>query len=112
MGHTALHKVGEYFAGCGKFFCSLATVVLPDTVTEVGRGFLDECGPVEVISGSTAVQAAVAEHNANGFWNYESETGNTDSADDVSEEFDSDDESSVESELVIPSSFCPYLRLL
>ena len=61
MGHTALQQVGEYFA----FDCqSLTTVVLPDTVTEVGKVFLTECGRVQVTSGSTAVQAAAAEHNA------------------------------------------------
>ena len=59
MGHTALQTVGSCFAaGCS----SLTTVVLPDTVTEVGRGFLDECGRVEVRSGSTAVQDAAAEY--------------------------------------------------
>ena len=61
MGHTALHTVGGYFA----FRClSLTTVVLPDTVTEVDTMFLLECGRVQVTSGSTAVQAAAAEHNA------------------------------------------------
>ena len=43
---------------------NLTTVVLPDTVTEVSSEFLDECGRVEVRSGSTAVQAAASEHNA------------------------------------------------
>ena len=38
-------------------------MVLPDTVTEVGSEFLYKCGRVEVRSGSTAVQAAAAEHN-------------------------------------------------
>ena len=61
MGHTALHTVGRYFAsGCK----SLTTVVLPDTVTEVGTVFLSRCGRVEVTSGSTAVLAAASEHNA------------------------------------------------
>ena len=60
MGHTALHTVGKSFA----MSCySLTTVVLPDTVTEVGKDFLKGCGRVEVTSGSTAVQAAAAEHN-------------------------------------------------
>ena len=60
MGHTTLHTVGEMFAAdCS----SVTTVVLPDTVTEVGKEFLDGCGRVEVRSGSTAVQTAAAEHN-------------------------------------------------
>ena len=61
MRHTALHTVGGGFAyGC---YC-LTTVYLPDTVTEIGRGFLNGCRRVEVISGSPAVQAAAAKHNA------------------------------------------------
>ena len=58
MRHTVLHTVGEYFAcGCPR----LTTVMLPDTVTEVGVGFLDGCGRV-VTSGSTTVQAATKKH--------------------------------------------------
>ena len=61
MRHTALRKIGQHFAGeCSR----LTTVYLPDTVTEVGRNFLFCSRRVEVISGSTAVQAAAAEHNA------------------------------------------------
>ena len=61
MRQTALHTVREFFAvRCLR----LTTVYLPDTVTEVGRGFLSGCGHVEVISGSNAVQAAAADHNA------------------------------------------------
>ena len=65
MGHTALHTVGELFAG----YCfRLTTLVLPDTVTRarVGIYFLHGCNPVEVTRRSTAVQAAVSEHNTCG----------------------------------------------
>ena len=50
-----MSRVGDHFAhDC----LSLTTVVLPDTVTEVGEDFLTMCGRVEVTSGSAAVQAA------------------------------------------------------
>ena len=60
MGPTALQTVGHGFAA----FCRrLTTVVLPETVTEIGEGFLHMCGRVEVTGGSSAVQAAAAQHN-------------------------------------------------
>ena len=47
MGHTALQKVGRGFAaGC----TSLTTVVLPDTVTEVGTYFLYQGGGFLAVS--------------------------------------------------------------
>ena len=62
MRHTALRTIGGYFAA----YCPhLTTVVLPDTVSDVGGWFLEECGRVEVTSGSNAVQTAAAKHNDN-----------------------------------------------
>ena len=67
LRHTALQTIPEGFAMC----CPrLTSVYLPDTVTEVGDNFLCGCGHhcVEVVSGSTAVRAAVAKlhNNVNG----------------------------------------------
>ena len=61
LQHTALQTIGNLFASrCN----GLTKVHLPDTVTEVGSRFLlRRCGQVEIVSGSSAVQAAAAEEN-------------------------------------------------
>ena len=60
LQHTALRTVGADFAA----HCpNLTSILLPDTVTKVGERFSTWGGPVEVKSGSIAVQAAAAKHN-------------------------------------------------
>ena len=56
--HTLLRSIGQGFAA----YCRrLSRVYLPDTVTEVGRGFLEHCSPdgVHVVCTSTAVLNAL-----------------------------------------------------
>ena len=65
MGHTALQTIGHGFADC---CAELETVVLPDTVTEVGMAFLCTTylpkGSSLSKSGSPAVRAAIRKKNA------------------------------------------------